>query len=186
MEVGGEAVGKWGADLMGSGGPCKDFVLRSIGNGRSMTCFISEVAWSDLDFIVTEQRMGWMGKGTKGSQVSLEVVQLWMTTWQPMWGWEGMASRNMLDESEFVHEWMLEDDKKVEGVKDDTQVSHNKSSSLPREHSRKPNVITGYAKSLRIKCCSLLPHPSSLTLRSCFTESHQYPWNLALLLQSFF
>lgn len=29
---------------MGSGGPCKDFVLRSIGNGRSMTCFISEVA----------------------------------------------------------------------------------------------------------------------------------------------
>ena len=97
-----------------------------------------------------------------------------------------MGSRNILDESEFGNEWMLGNEDKVRGVKGDSQVSHNKSLSLQRQHFRKPNVIKDYAH-LAVEtndCCSLLPHSLSYTKILLYRERSE-PWNLFLLSQSF-
>lgn len=70
-----------------------------------------------------------------------------------MGGSERVGSRSTLEDSrELTNEWMLAGDDKVGGVKDDSQVSHNKSLSLQRKLIKEAKCNPGlYQSSLRIK-----------------------------------
>lgn len=97
-----------------------------------MTRSLREGAWSDLDFIhrtdnglERERNQRQTNKLRSSSALDDNLT----TNVREL---EGMGSRNILDEAEFEDKWLLGHDDSVGGVKDDSQVSNNKSPSLQR------------------------------------------------------